>query len=238
MLTLITWESPLWTYFLALLLRRNHVTKRLLIIGAGGHGKVVADCAELANCYCEIAFLDSGFPTVKQATAWPVIGNSQDFSLFVGPDTCFFVAVGDNDARAKLIARLQAASGKLATLIHPSAVISRYVDVGEGTLVCANATINVASKIGRGCIINTAASVDHDCHLEDHVHLAPGTRLAGNITIGEGTFVGIGSSIIPDIVLGKYCILGAGSALLEDLPNYSVAVGMPAKVIKQRKPSF
>lgn len=210
------------------------MTKRLLIIGAGGHGKVAADCAELTKNYNEIGFLDNGFPAVKQVGGWSVIGDSEDVSHYVDADTCFFVAVGDNHARAKLIVRLDAAGGKVETLIHPSAVVSRYAEVGEGTLVCANATINIAAIIGRGCIINTAASVDHDCQIEDYVHLAPGTRLAGNIKVGEGTFVGIGSAIIPDLVLGKKCILGAGSTLLADLPNHCVAVGAPAKVIKQR----
>jgi UDP-N-acetylbacillosamine N-acetyltransferase len=219
---------------LALALRRSHLTKRLLIIGAGGHGKVAADCAELTKGYSEIGFLDTGFPALKQVGNWQVFGDGDDLSHFVDPDTCFFVAVGDNHARAKLMARLHIAFGKLETLIHPFAVVSQYAEVGEGTLVCANVTINIGAIIGRGCIINTAASVDHDCEIEDYVHLAPGTRLAGNIKVGEGTFVGIGSAIIPDLVLGTQCILGAGSTLLEDLPDHSVAVGTPAKVIQQR----
>lgn len=209
------------------------MTKRLLIIGAGGHGKVAADCAELRNVYDEIAFLDSGFPNVKQVLSWSVVGDGKDIATFVAAETYFFVAVGDNQARARLITQVLAASGKLATLIHPSSVISSQVKIGEGTLVCANATINISATIGKGCIVNTAASVDHDCVIEDYVHLAPGTRLAGNIKVGEGTFVGIGSSIIPGLELGKHCLLGAGSTLLSDLPSNSVAVGSPAKVIKK-----
>lgn len=216
-----------------LLLRKSHLTKRLLIIGAGGHGKVVADCAEMTNRFSEIAFLDSGFPAVKKVCDWSVIGDGKDLSIHTDPETWFFVAIGDNHARARLISQLLATSGKLVTLIHPSAVISRYVEIGEGTLVCAQVVINVASKIGAGCIINTAASIDHDCQIEDHVHLAPGTRLAGRIRIGEGTFVGIGSAITPGIVLGKHCIIGAGSTLLDDFPDHSVAVGTPAIVIRQ-----
>lgn len=208
------------------------MTKRLLIIGAGGHGKVAADCAELTNQYSEIAFLDSGFPALKQVGVWSVIGDGKDLSIFAAPDTFFFVAIGDNHARARLMVQLLTISENLATLIHPSAVVSRHVAIAEGTLVCANATINIASKIGRGCIINTAASVDHDCQFEDYVHVCPGTRLAGSIKIGKGTFVGIGCAIIPGIVLGRNCILGAGSTLLSNIPDNSVAVGSPAKVIR------
>lgn len=208
------------------------MTKRLLIVGAGGHGKVAADCAELTNQYSEIAFLDSGFPALNQVGVWSVIGDGEDLSIFAGPDTYFFVAIGDNHARSSIIEQLLTISENLVSLIHPSAVVSRHAAIGDGTLVCANATINIASKIGRGCIVNTAASVDHDCKLEDYVHVGPGSRLAGSIVIGKGTFVGIGCAIIPGIVIGENSIVGAGSTLLKSIPDNSVVVGSPAKAIR------
>jgi sugar O-acyltransferase (sialic acid O-acetyltransferase NeuD family) len=209
------------------------LTKRLLIIGAGGHGKVAADCAELTEQFDEIAFLDSRYPSVENVGGWPVVGDGKNVSEFAEACTYFFVAIGDNKTRAKIMTPLLESSRKLATLIHPSAVVSQYVKLGEGTLVCANAVINVATNIGRGCIINTAASIDHDCQIEDYVHIAPGTRLAGSINVGECTFLGIGSAVIPGKTLGKYSTLGAGSTLIGDLPSHSVAVGTPAKVIKK-----
>jgi UDP-N-acetylbacillosamine N-acetyltransferase len=207
--------------------------KRLLIIGAGGHGKVAADCAESMGLFDQIAFLDGEFPQLSQVGKWAVIGDGKDIDS--APDTAFFVAVGDNGTRQKLLSALFAKSCEVTTLIHPSAVISRYAHIAEGTLVCANTVINVDTKIGRGCIINTSASVDHDCQLEDYVHLAPGARLAGSIKIGMGSFVGIGSVIIPNRLIGIFCILGAGSTLLDDLADFSVAVGTPAKVIKKNE---
>ncbi|MFT5674681.1 MAG: UDP-N-acetylbacillosamine N-acetyltransferase [Paraglaciecola sp.] len=211
------------------------MSKRLLIIGAGGHGKVAADCAESMEIFEQIAFLDGEFPQLRQVAKWPVIGDGKDLALDSGFDTAFFVAIGDNRTRQKLLSALFAKSCEVATLIHPSAVISKYAQIAEGSLVCANAVINVDTKIGRGCIINTSATVDHDCQVEDYVHLAPGTRLAGTIKIGTGSFTGIGSVIISGKLVGKFCTLGAGSTLLNDLSDFSVAVGTPAKVIKKNE---
>jgi sugar O-acyltransferase (sialic acid O-acetyltransferase NeuD family) len=211
------------------------LSKRLLIIGAGGHGKVAADCAECMGEFEHIAFLDGEFPKLKQVAKWSVIGDGKDLATESDVDTTFFVAVGDNRTRQKLLSALFAQSCEVATLIHPSAVISQYAEIAEGTLVCANAVINIDTKIGRGCIINTSVTVDHDCQVEDYVHLAPGTSLAGMIKIGMGSFVGVGGVIIPGKLVGIFCILGAGSTLLNDLEDYSVAVGTPAKVIKKNE---
>ncbi|MFT6989224.1 MAG: sugar O-acyltransferase (sialic acid O-acetyltransferase NeuD family) [Paraglaciecola sp.] len=208
------------------------MTKRLIIIGAGGHGKVAADCAEAIGDFSEIVFLDGIYPALKKVEHWPVVGKGDDLSTFADPSSVFFVAIGNNQTRASLMTAINKVAGEIVTLIHPSAMISRYVTIGAGTLVCANVVINIASNIGRGCIINTSSSVDHDCKIDDYVHLAPGTKLAGTINIGEYSFVGIGGVIIPSLTIGKHCILGAGSTLLEDLPDCSVAVGTPAKIIK------
>jgi UDP-N-acetylbacillosamine N-acetyltransferase len=208
------------------------LTKRLVIIGAGGHGKVAADCAEAMGSFSEIVFLDGVYPAVTEVEHWPVLGKGDDLSTFNDSSSVFFVAIGNNQTRASLLTAINRVAGEIATLIHPSAVISPYVTIGEGTLVCANAVINIASNIGRGCIINTSSSVDHDCNIGDYVHLAPGTKLAGAIHIGQYSFVGIGGLIIPGLVIGRHCILGAGSTLLDDLPDGSVAVGSPAKIIK------
>lgn len=212
--------------------RRNQLTKRLVIIGAGGHGKVVADCALAMGAFSEIVFLDGLYPEITKVEHWSVIGNADNLSAFADPSSVFFVAIGNNQTRGKVMTELDKVGGEITTLIHPSAVISPYATIGEGTLVCANVAINIATNIGQGCIINTSSSVDHDCIIGDYVHLAPGTKLAGSINIGEYSFVGIGAVIIQCLAIGKHCILGAGSTLLEDLVDGSVAVGIPAKIIK------
>lgn len=203
-----------------------------MIIGAGGHGKVAADCAEAMERFSEIVFLDGIYPAVTKVEHWPVLGKGDDLSTFSDSSSVFFVAIGNNQTRASLMMAIKKVAGGIVTLIHPTAVISPYVTIGEGTLVCANVVINIASNVGRGCIINTSSSVDHDCKIDDYVHLAPGTKLAGAINIGQYSFVGIGGVIIQGLEIGKHCILGAGSTLLEDLPDSSVAVGTPAKIIK------
>lgn len=208
------------------------MTRRLVIIGAGGHGKVAADCAEAMGSFSEIVFLDNAYPTLTKVEHWAVLGKGDDLQTFHDPSSVFFVAIGNNQIRASLMAAINKVAGEIVTLIHPSAVISPYVTIGEGTLVCANAVINIAANIGRGCIINTSSSIDHDCNIDDYVHLAPSTKLAGSINIGQYSFVGIGGVIIQGLGIGKHCILGAGSTLLQDLPDGSLAIGTPAKIIK------
>ena len=210
------------------------MTKHLFILGAGGHGKVAADCALLLGRYLSISFLDARYPQLQQASQWPVVGKGDDLSIYQKADTEFFVAIGDNRTRQKVIKQLQAQQCQLATLIHPTAVVSQTDLVGAGTIICANAVVNIDTKIGIANIINTCASVDHDCLVGDFVHIAPGVRVAGGVSIGDSSFIGIGSVIIPGKIVGTNCTLGAGSTLLGDMADNSVAVGSPAKVIKQQ----
>lgn len=209
------------------------MTKELIIIGAGGHGKVAAECADLMRSYGRISFFDNLFPNLTQVCHWPVIAKGNELTNLESLHTDYFVAIGNNKIRQKVTKQLLYAGCRIATLIHPSAVISRLATIEHGTLICANATVNIDTIVSEGCIINTGASVDHDCHLSHFVHVAPGARLAGAVSIGEASFIGIGSVILPNIVVGKHCTLGAGSTLLHHLADYSVAVGSPAKVIKQ-----
>ena len=208
------------------------MTKQLVILGAGGHGKVVADCALATKQFDSVMFLDSRYPDVEEVMGQAVIGDTEDLARHISDDKHFFVAVGHNQARQRLTEALLQLNANLATLIHPSAVVSDFSEIGIGTLVCANAVINPATQIGKGCIINTSASVDHDCIIGDYVHIAPGTRLAGTVTVGDRTFIGIGSAVIPNVSIGEDCIVGAGSTLLNDLSAQTTAVGTPARKIK------
>lgn len=206
--------------------------KDLIIIGAGGHGKVAADCAELMECFASIRFADEVYPSRQKNAHWDICMHPDDVDVGAAKKTLFFVAIGHNASRQKVMQELQQKGLNFATLIHPSAVISQYSQIGEGSLVCANAVVNCASSVGLGCIVNTASSIDHDCQIADYVHVAPGVRLAGAVTIGTGSFVGIGSVVLPGRSIGKNAILGAGSTLLDNISDFSVAVGSPARVIK------
>ncbi|WP_100658723.1 acetyltransferase [Alteromonas flava] len=204
----------------------------LFIIGAGGHAKVVADCAELLG-YESIAMVDDNFPAVTQCGRWPVIGQL-DHLQKLDPSTAeCFVAIGNNAVRARLCAQLLTQGWTLSTLIHPTAVIARDSQIGAGTLILANVVLNAFSSIGKGCILNTACSVDHDCDIGDCVHIAPGARLAGSVRVGKETFIGIGSAVIQQITIGERVTIGAGSTVLKNIANDQLAVGSPAQ-IKQK----
>jgi UDP-N-acetylbacillosamine N-acetyltransferase len=205
---------------------------RLLIIGAGGQGKIAADCAESMGIFSQIMFLDDNHVTIPKLACWDVVDSPDNASKYIDGQSSFFVAIGNNQARASVQASLNAMGARLVTLIHPSAVVSQYTKIGEGTLVNAGAIINVLATIGEGCIINTAATIDHDCILADFVHLAPGVHLAGTVTIGRESFLGIGTVAIPNISIGHSTVIGAGSTVLVDVPDKVVAVGSPVKVIK------
>ena len=151
--------------------------KVLSIIGAGGHGRVLADIAQSMG-YTDIAFLDAGFPDFAHSGTWDVIGTPADID-----DSDYALGVGDNQTRIGLIGSFPS---DLVTLIHPSATVSPHAIIGVGSVICAGTVVGPFARLGRGCIINTSASVDHDCTLGDGVHLSPGARLGGGVNIGDG----------------------------------------------------
>lgn len=204
---------------------------RLIIIGAGGHGKVAADCAEDMQAYDSIIFLDSkkGLEAVNR---WPVCGLPENFEQFVNQNTAFFVAIGHNVTRQIWLEKLAIQQANIATLIHPSAVIGSDVKITEGSLLLAQTAINIDSHIGAGCIVNTGATIDHDCVIGQCVHIAPGTHLAGNVQLGDRVFSGIGSAIVQGINVGDDCVIGAGATVIDHLPASVTAVGTPARIIK------
>lgn len=201
----------------------------LRIFGAGGHGKVAAEIAEL-NGYQHIEFYDAKYPELQQLAAWSVVGKGDDLNPAQLAEQPCFVAIGNNRIRARIFDQLRAQGANLVSLLHPAATVSRYASVGAGSLVCAGASINPYAHIGDNCIVNTNASVDHDCQISDHVHIAPGCNLAGDVQVGEGSFLGIGSAILPGKQLGEWVTLGAGSTLVENLPAKVLAYGCPAKI--------
>lgn len=200
--------------------------KKLAIIGASGHGKVVADIAE-KNDYTDIVFLDD-FATGKCA-GYPIIGTSKDIKNLSGFE--FIIAIGDNKIRERLQSSLPA--NKVATLIHPKAIISRRVLIYEGAVIMAGAIVNSDVTIGKGVIINTGASVDHDCKIEDFVHLSPGCHIAGNVTIGQGSWLGIGTNVINNIKIAPSVIVGAGSTVTKDLDSGNIYIGTPTKKLRK-----
>ena len=201
----------------------------LIIIGAGGHGKVVADAAACANYWKEIVFADKRYPELLNAGHWPVTHDGNDLDN-LDKNTCdVIVAIGDNNIRHKLHNELKIKGFNLVNVIHPSAQISNYAETGIGNAIMAQVVINVDTKVGDACIINTAATVDHDCIIADGVHISPGAHLAGHVEVGQQSWIGIGATVNQSLNIGKNVILGAGSVAIEPIPDGKTATGVPAK---------
>ena len=197
--------------------------KKLVIIGASGHGKVIADIA-VRNGYKEIVFLDDD-ETIIECAGFPVVGKTSEAKNIEGDK---IVAIGN----AKIRKRIQAELNNIVTLIHPTAVISRRVEIGEGTVVMAGAVINSDAVIGKGCIINTGASVDHDCRIADFVHVSVGAHVAGTCIIGERTWIGAGATVSNNVNICGDCMIGAGTVVIKDIDKPGTYVGSPARKIK------
>lgn len=204
------------------------MNKKLVIIGAGGHGKVIANIAKL-NGYKDIVFLDDNSEK-KECGLYPIVGTTQDIEKYSNDQ--FIVGIGNNKVRRKLTSFLLEKQYDVTTLIHPSAVIDETVQIGQGTVIMANAVINADTTIGHGCIINTASSVDHDCCIQDYVHICPGVHIAGTVHIGDNTWIGIGSSVINNIYIVNDCMLGAGCVVVKDLLESGTYIGVPARRLK------
>lgn len=204
------------------------MAEKLIIIGAGGHGKVIADIAKL-NGYKEIYFLDDDINKHKIGE-YQIIGTSKDIDKYKEKYD-FIVGIGNNKIRKKFSLKLNERKIKQPSLIHPSAVIDQTVNIGQGTVVMSNVVINADSKIGNGCIINTSSSIDHDCLISNYTHISPGVHIAGTVSIGECSWVGIGATVKNNVYIGSDCIIGAGSVVIDNLLEPGTYIGVPARRI-------
>lgn len=193
---------------------------RLIIIGASGHGKVIADIA-VKNGYKDIVFLDDN-EEIKECAGFSVIGKTSEAVALDGDK---IVAIGNSEIRERIQKQIET-----VTLIHPNAVISRRVEIGKGTVVMAGAIINSDTIIGDGSIINTGASVDHDCRIGNYVHISVGAHVAGTVTIGDRTWIGAGATVKNNIDICGDCMIGAGAVVVKSINMCGVYFGIPAKM--------
>jgi acetyltransferase EpsM len=196
----------------------------MLLYGASGHAQVVKDSIQTSGESVAAIFDDN--PDLIKLDDTPVIGMYK-------PDyesgQKLIVSIGDNLVRKKVVSKVAHQFGKA---IHASAVVSRYSQIDEGSVVLPGAVVNSGSSVGKHCIINTNAVVEHDCELQDFVHISPNVTLCANIFVGEGTHIGAGATIIPGRSIGKWCVIGAGSVITQDIPDFSMVVGVPGKIIR------
>lgn len=200
---------------------------KLIIIGASGHGKVIADTAIKMKKWDIISFLDDD-ESIDKSLGLEVIGKTID-AVKYKDEADFFVAIGNNFTREKYLEALIDEGIAIANLIHPSAIIGTDVSLGIGTAVMAGVVINSSTRIGRGCIINTSCSLDHDNLIEDYVHISPGVKLAGAVKVGRGSWIGIGSAVINNVKICCNCIVGAGSLVIKDISEPGTYVGVPVR---------
>lgn len=194
---------------------------RLIIIGASGHGKVVADIAK--DKYEEIVFLDDD-PNIKSCAGYPVLGLTTMTPELEGD---VFVAVGDNRIRKKLMEKNR--GRHFPVLFHPSAVVADGVETGEGSVVMAGAVINPGATIGKGAIVNTSSSIDHDCVVGDYCHISVGAHLCGTVEIGDNVWIGAGAVVSNNLTICSDCMIGAGAVVINDIEETGTYIGVPAR---------
>ena len=199
---------------------------RLIIVGAGGHGKVIADNA-LKNGYTEICFVDDN--AVGACMGVPIIGVCGDLERLDDGRTDFVIGIGNNAVRKAIAERYGV---NWVSLIHPSVQIAVNVTVGRGTVIMAGAVVNACARVGEHCIINTRAVVEHDNVIGDYVHISPNAAMGGAVQIGEGTHIGIGAAVRNQISICGDCVIGAGAAVVKNIEEAGTYVGVPARKIK------
>lgn len=204
--------------------------KTLAIIGAGGHGKVAAEIAEL-NGYSCIHFFDDKY---IDNYPWPLLGSLNDLIQNHQFYDAVFIAIGNNQYRYDNYIKLKDLSLHIPTLIHPSAIISQYASISPGCLIAAGSIIAPFVSIELGCIINTGAIIDHDCIIQEFSHIAPGVKLSGNVKIGRSNWIGVGSTIIQNIELTDNIYIGAGSLVVKNLQQKGLYYGSPVTLKKSR----
>lgn len=203
--------------------------KTLLIIGCGGHGKVIADTAHELGTYASCVFVDDRYPEIKEVLGHKVIGKASDVLKTKITADEFVVAIGNNETRLSFQESLEKQGNKAAILIHPRAVVTSRAQIGAGTVIFAGAVVNVDSKIGKACILNTGSTIDHECEIGNGVHISPGANIGGQVSLGEKTWIGIGASVKNNIKVGTGSIVGAGAAVVSDVASGQTVMGVPAK---------
>lgn len=199
-----------------------------MVIGAGGHAKVVVELAR--SCGFEVVGCLDADDTPRLVVGAPVIGKDDMASSLLSDGVRFAaLGIGNNRVRERIGGALEALGFTLPALISPNAVVSPSAAVEQGAIVMPGAVLNAECRIGPFSIINTSASVDHDCHLGSAVHLGPGSRLAGSIVVGDRAMIGVGSAVAPGISIGADSTLGAGATAIHDIRPNTTAVGTPAR---------
>jgi sugar O-acyltransferase (sialic acid O-acetyltransferase NeuD family) len=192
----------------------------MILYGASGHAKVIADILKATGI--EITELFDDNDQIKTLSGINVVKPHQTEEELI-------ISIGNNAIRKKIV---ETNNFRYGIAIHPTAIVSPSAVIGEGTVVMQGAIIQADAVIGKHCIINTGATVDHECKIEDYVHISPNSSLCGNVKVGAGTWIGAGTTVIPGIEIGSWSTIGAGSTVINNINSNMVAVGCPCKIIR------
>lgn len=209
--------------------------KYMYLYGAGGHAKVITDILHSLGVEV-LGVFDDNPPNAKLNIMEIRSGARLEGKNFNDLNSPLIISIGDNSRRAEIASMIKEAT--YGTAIHGSAIISSTASIGVGTVILQGAIVQAWAKIGAHVLINTAASIDHDNIIGDYAHVSPHATLCGHVEVGEGTHIGAGAVIIPKIRIGRWCTIGAGAVVIRDIPDFSTAVGNPAKVIKVRESPY
>lgn len=207
---------------------------RLVVLGAGGHARVVIEILEELGGWDIVGCL-APEPMVREVLGYPVLGGDDRLAELIQAGVrSAIVAVGDNRLRRKIAQRALELGVELVTAVSPSAKVSSRATLGEGVVVAPGAVINTGARLGDGVIVNTGATVDHGCQVGPYAHIAPGCHLAGDVLVGEGSLLGIGACVLPRIRIGSWAVVGAGAVVHRDVPEASTVVGVPARLLSRK----
>jgi sugar O-acyltransferase (sialic acid O-acetyltransferase NeuD family) len=217
----------------------NLYPSKLLIVGSSGHASVIIDALQRSANVEIVGYLDDAAPTGAVRHNYPVLGLTRE-AADIGAKlkiSHFALAIGDNWLRHKMFVTVshQCPAANFIPIVHPSAIVARSALLGKGAVVLAQSHIGPGSRVGEFCIVNTGASLDHDCVMHDFSSIAPGVFTGGQVEIGEFSAVGVGASVSNKITIGRHCVVGTGSVVVRDIPEFVTAYGNPAKVIRARE---
>lgn len=206
--------------------------EKILVVGAGGHARVIVDILRQNDEYEVAGLIDSD--ASKSFWGIPVLGGDNDLTKIcqMGEIKYAFVALGDGRLREKVTKKVLSAGFKLVNVVSQNAIVSKHVQLKKGIAIMPGAVINADVKIENGCIINTNSSVDHEGYIGEYTHIAPGCAISGKVRIGKHCLLGTGSRVIDQVYIGDDTIVGAGAVVVRNLQGSCTAVGVPAKIIK------
>jgi sugar O-acyltransferase (sialic acid O-acetyltransferase NeuD family) len=203
--------------------------KKILILGCGGHGKVVAEIAHHQKKWGSVSFLDDKFPSLDKVLEWAVIGKIADLVNFSPKEYQIALGIGNNTTRLSVLNQVKLLGFETPAIIHPKAIVSDFCNIGEATIISAGSIVNAGSIVKSGVILNSQCVIEHDCIIENGVHISPGAILCGEVFIGERTWVGAGAIIKHQVRINSDITIGAGAAVVSNLAEASTYVGVPAK---------